>query len=467
MVGQAVRRTPAAALLVLAAACSREAPLVSRAPGASRSVVLRNVRVFDAPRAVVAEGLRDVVVRDGRIAAVAPPGVVAGGIAELDGHGGTLLPGLVDVHTHTGASAYPPWRVVFPDVQDNLAAFLYAGVTTVLDLGNLTPEVFRERARIASGAHLGPRLYAAGPIFTAPGGHPAEVLRAWLPWYLRWYVLPRATREVSTAADARQAIAALLPERPDVLKLAIDARTGAVPRLDVEMIAAITAAGHAAGLRTVAHVGSSQEAVDAVRGGADALAHAPWWEELTAEAVRVIAAARVPVMATLAVWDLAGTPRTRDVDFLPIEREVGRPPLIAALLAPPPAFDEATRAMVRAAAAGHDARRRNVARLRSAGVPVLVGSDACNPGDLPGAGLHLELSKLVEAGLTPGEALRSATWENARFLGGEGADFGEIAVGKRADLVLVDGDPVARIDDLGKITRVLLDGTVLARRTHA
>src|SRR5438874_4826397 len=253
MVGQAVRRTPPAPLLVLAAAASREAPLVSRAPGASRSVVLRNVRVFDAPRAVVAEGLRDVVVRDGRIAAVAPPGVVAAGIAELDGHGGTLLPGLVDVHTHTGASAYPPWQVVFPDVQDNLAAFLYAGVTTVLDLGNLTPGVFRERARIASGAHLGPRLYAAGPIFTAPGGHPAEVLRAWLPWYLRWYVLPRATREVATAEDGRRAVAALLPERPDILKLAIDAGAGGdVPCLAPQTIAAITAAGHAAGVRSIA-----------------------------------------------------------------------------------------------------------------------------------------------------------------------------------------------------------------------
>src|SRR5213080_4773762 len=416
MVGQAVRRTPAAALLVLAAACSREAPLVSRAPGASRSVVLRNVRVFDAPRAVVAEGLRDVVVRDGRIAAVAPPGVVAGGIAEFDGHGGTLLPGLVDVHTHTGASAYPPWQVVFPDVQDNLAAFLYAGVTTVLDLGNLTPEVFRERARIASGAPLGPRLYAAGPIFTAPGGHPAEVLRAWLPWYLRWYVLPRATREVATPEEARRAIEALLPERPDVLKLAIDVGTGKVPRLARETIAAITAAGHAAGVRSVAHVGSSQEAVDAVRGGADALAHAPWREELSAEAVRVIVAAHVPVVVTLAVWDLAGTPRTRASDFLPIEREVARAGLVAALLAPAPALDEATAAFLRAAAAAHDARRANVATLRAAGVPVLVGSDACNPGDLPGAGLHLELVKLVEAGLTPGEALRAATWENARFL---------------------------------------------------
>src|SRR6266446_3963348 len=244
MVGQAVRRTAAAALLVLATACSREAPLVSRAPGASRSVVLRNVRVFDAPRAVVAEGLRDVVVRDGRIAAVAPPGVVAGGIAELDGHGGTLLPGLVDVHTHTGASAYPPWRVVFPDVQDNLAAFLYAGVTTVLDLGNLTPEVFRERARIASGEHLGPHFYAAGPVFTAPGGHPAEVLRAWLPWYLRWYVLPRATREVSTADEAGRAVDALIAEHPDIIKITIDAEATGIPRLTPETTAAIASAAH-------------------------------------------------------------------------------------------------------------------------------------------------------------------------------------------------------------------------------
>src|SRR5207245_1644734 len=166
---------------------------------------------------------------------------------------------------------------------ENLAAFLYAGVTTVLDLGNLTPEVFRERSRVATGAHLGPRLYAAGPVFTAPGGHPAEVLRAWLPWYLRWYVLPRATREVAT------------PE----------------------------------------------------------------------EAGRAIVAAHGPVVVTLAVWDLAGTPRTRASDFLPIEREVARAGLVAALLAPAPALDEATAAFLRAAAAAHDARRANVATLRA------------------------------------------------------------------------------------------------------
>src|SRR5204863_4283915 len=155
------------------------------------------------------------------------PGTAAPGLVELDGRGATLLPGLVDVHTHVGSAPNPPGQVgALPDVPANLAAFLYAGVTTALDLGNLSPAVFRERDRVASGAELGPRLYAAGPVFTAPGGHPAEVLRAWLPWYLRWYVLPRATREVATAEDGRRAVAALLPERPDILKLAIDAGAG-------------------------------------------------------------------------------------------------------------------------------------------------------------------------------------------------------------------------------------------------
>src|SRR5439155_902476 len=271
---------------------------------------------------------------DGRIAAIGPPGLAAADLPAVDGRGGTLLPGLVDVHTHTGSTPNPPWKVsLLPDVGENLAAFLYAGVTTVLDLGSLSPAVFRERERLATGARLGPHLYAAGPIFTAPRGHPAEVLRAWLPWYLRGYVLARATREVATPDEARRAVAALLPERPAVMP---------------------------------------------------------------------------------------------------------------ALLAPPPPPDAATAAFQRAAAAAHDARRRNVAKLRAAGVPVLAGSDACNAGDFPGAGLHLELAKLVEAGLTPGEALRAATWENARFLAGESADFGEIAVGKRADLVLVAGDPTAR-----------------------
>src|SRR5439155_798874 len=146
-----------AGIIALVGACGREPLLVTRPAGASRSLIVRNVRVLDATAAELREGLWDVVVREGLIAANEAPGAV-------------------------------------------------------------------------------------GPVFTAPGGHPAEVLRAWLPWYLRWYVLPRATREVATAEDGRRAVAALLPERPDILKLAIDAGAGGdVPCLAPQTIAAITA----------------------------------------------------------------------------------------------------------------------------------------------------------------------------------------------------------------------------------
>lgn len=434
---------------------------MSRPRDPTNDLVIRNVRVFDAPAAALLAGPRDVVVRDGRIAAIGAPGIDAAGVPAIDGQGGTLLPGLVDAHTHTGGSSEPPGVGTLPDVADNLAAFLYAGVTTALDLGGLSPAMFRERERVASGERLGPRLYVAGPIFTAPGGHPAEVLREGLPWYLRWYVVPRATREVGTPDEARDAVTALLRERPDMLKVAIDAGAGAVPCLAPETLAAITAAGHAAGIRTIVHIGSSAEAIAAVRGGADALAHAPWREALSDEAVRTIAAGHVPVVATLTVWDLLEGPRTA-ADFAPLEREVATPKLMTHLLAPP--ANGVDPAVVRLVTAAHAARRQNVAKLRAAGVTVLAGSDACNPGDLPGAGLHLELARLVEAGMPPAEALRAATSTNARFIGGDAADFGEIAVGKRADLVVVTGDPTARIGDVDRITHVIVGGALLARR---
>jgi imidazolonepropionase-like amidohydrolase len=453
----------AAALALLCGGCAGEPLLVARPPNGARSLVIRRVRVFDAPRAALLDGVRDVVVRDGKIATVALPGVPAPGLLELDGAGGTLLPGLVDAHTHPGASSNPPGRVSLPDVTSNLAAFLYAGVTTVLDLGGMSPAVFRERAAVAAGKHLGPRLYVAGPIFTAVGGHPAEALTEGLPWYLRWYVIPRATREIATPGNARAAVAALLSERPDILKIADDAGAGGVPRLTPDVMTAIITAGHEAGVRSIVHVGSSAEAVDALRAGADALAHAPWRDELSDEAVALLVARHVPVVVTLAIWDLVAEDRADETAFLPIEREVAAADLRASLLARPDGthVDNSYR---RAARAGSQARRRNVGKLRTAGVPVLAGSDACNPGDLPGAGLHLELAKLVAAGLTPGEALRAATWENARFLAGDAADFGEIAVGKRGDLVLVAGDPTADIDDTQRITHVILDGAVLERR---
>ena len=404
--------------------------------------------------------LRDVLVRDGIIKVIGVRGVGGEGLPEIDGKGGTLLPGLVDVHAHTGASSEPIGHFALPDVDGNLAAYLYAGVTTVLDLGSLSPDVFRLRAGIADGKQLGPHVYAAGPMFTAVGGHPIEVLRPNLPWFLRWYVIPRTTRQIASPAEAAAAVQALIPERPDVLKIMVDAGVGDVPRLTPESFAAITAAGHAAGVRSITHVTSAADALLAVQNGTDALAHMPALDEVSDSLAATIAAKQVPVVATLAIWDLiAHVPALTEADVMPVEREVAGPELLARILAAkgdPLPFQNAV-------GAARDARRRSFAALRRAGVTILAGSDACNPGDLPGAGLHRELQTMVAFGATPGEALQAATIGNARFLAGPDPDFGIVDVDKRADLVVVAGDPTVHIEELGKITAVVLDGVVLDR----
>lgn len=409
------------------------------------------------------------LVRDGRIAAVASAGMNVSGVEEIDGAGGTLLPGLIDLHTHTGASSGPPWQVRIPSPEENYQAFLYAGVTTVLDLGALTPEVFRARARIRDGRQLAPRLYAAGPIFTGPESHPVGLLRIAVPWWLRWYVIPRFSRQVGTAEDARAAVDALLPEHPDVVKIAVDRVPLDTPRISREVIAAIASEAHAHGVRAVAHVGRSIDVIDAVSGGVDALAHVVYPEEISPEAIAAVAEKRVPVIATLSVFDAqerfvleAPPPYSR------LEREVAGDSVIGSLRTVPASFDR-TRIdpVLRSLVEGHAARRANVAKLRAAGATILVGSDSPNIGHFAGASLHVEIRTLIEAGMTPGEALRAATFENAQFLRGPAVDFGEIAPGKRADLLLVGGDPLADVAALDDIRLVVLGGVRLARRPPA
>ena len=297
-------RLVALALAVFLASCGGEHTFVTRVPDARPSGVIRNVRVFDAPHAALLDGLRDVVVRDGRIVSIAPPGVPAVGLIEVDGHGGTLLPGLVDVHTHTGGSASPPWHTELPAQEENLGAFLYAGVTTVLDAGALTPAIFQLRERVRSGAVLGPHLYAAGPMFTAPNGHPVGLMRANLPFWARWYVLPRIAREVATPDAARQAVADLLPEHPDVIKVAADDLVPGEPRIATDVVAAIVARAHEGHVRVVAHIGQSVDVIDAVGAGVDALMHDVYTAPITDEAVAKIAAAHVPVVVTIDIWDV-------------------------------------------------------------------------------------------------------------------------------------------------------------------
>ncbi|MEV0230577.1 amidohydrolase family protein [Nonomuraea sp. NPDC050786] len=369
--------------------------------------LIRDVRVFDGEHTIATA---DVVIEDSLIAAV---GAGAGrpSDVEVDGTGRTLLPGLIDAHTH-----------VF---DGSLAQALRYGITTELDMFCL-PQLLAEQRRLAAENDDVADLRSAGTLATAPGGHPTQLLAALAGTVLDGFDAA-AIDFVSDPAQAPAFVEARLAEGADYLKIVID--DGAVhgadlPVMTADIAAALAAAAHEAGLRVIAHAITASEVEIALEAGVDGLAHV--WADLApddpaaqrlAERVR---AHGVFVVTTLAYFEAITAQHTETADC-------ARPG-----------------SSVNAAGA--------LRALHRAGVPLLAGTDATPFVPAHGAGMHRELQLLTEAGLSAEAALAAATSVPARHFGL--ADRGRIAPGLRADLVLVEGDPTGDITATGDIADV-------------
>ncbi len=442
--------------------CARSPSLVtvpSRLPGA---VVVRDVAVLD-----VVSGARvphrDVFVESESIARIVPHDDAAApaDAVVIEGHGGTLLPGLIDLHAHTGTSPAPHSAGEFPDPGANLRAYLYCGVTTVVDLGDLPSRVFDRRDAVAAREIPGPTLYAVGPTLTAPGGHPVPILRLVLPFWMRWYAIPRYTKELATPEEGTAAAAALANEGADFLKVVVDRIPPEAPRIDQRVLTAAVASARGHGLRTVAHIGTTDDAVDAGTAGAAAWAHVVYRERILDDRIAELAAFGIPMIPTLVAFEAMASQGEGPREASRLERETVPVEILDAFDAPAPHpfFDESARFLRTQRSHWYD----NVARLHAAGVEILAGSDM-QSGVFPGAGLHRELHHLASAGLGNLDVIRAATVGAARFLtDSESPDFGIVAVGKRADLLLVDGDPVADLGALERIRAVIVRGVPVER----
>lgn len=458
---------PCLVALAALAACGGkpQQPLVRLPAAPPPALLITHVAVLDPETGTLAAD-RDVLVVGDRITSVADPGQAPPpGAQTVDGKGATLLPGLIDMHGHVGNSSAPRWKREMPDAERNLLAYLYSGVTTVLDPADMSSQAFARRDQIASGALLGPRVYAAGPMITAHGGHPIPILQNLAPWWLRWYLIPRFTREADTPDEARAAVRELAAMQPDVIKLTVDRIPEQSPRLRREVLQAAVDEARTHGLRTVAHIGTVEDARDSAESGVSAWMHGIYRERVPDEELARLAAHGVPMVATIGVFESyamlgqgARTPST-------LERETVAADVLGAFDAVPPGeSQEMFRPYIESLRSMRPAWRENVRRLRAAGVTILAGSDT-QMGVFPGAGLHRELQLLTEAGLTPAEAIRAATLDAARYLAnGKEPDFGRVAAGQRADLLLVEGDPTADLNALSRIRAVIRNGVMLERR---
>jgi imidazolonepropionase-like amidohydrolase len=403
--------------------------------------IIRDVRVFDGAR--VLPGMT-VVIRNGLIEQVTPAAAPDEPAEIVDGAGRTLLPGFIDAHTH-----------VFPG---NLGQALRFGVTTELDMFSTARTSAESKAQARTRDDVAD-IRSAGVGATAPNGHPGQIMGPVFG--------PFPT--VAGPDDAEAFVHARLADGSNYLKILIEdgAQFGMdVPALDGPTVRALVAAAHAAGIKTVAHALSLDSAELAIDAGVDGLAHMfvdPSADQDVVErsSTRIAAAAAgagVFVIGTLAFVEamtgtdagaeLAADPRIGPYLPDPVRSAVGRPmPMMTGI---PHIYRNA---------------RRAATALYEAGVPLLAGTDANDGphGTFPvvhGASLHRELVCLVDAGLSPVEALAAATSSPAAHFGL--TDRGRIAPGLRADLVLVDGDPAADITATRSIVAIWRAGVPVA-----
>jgi imidazolonepropionase-like amidohydrolase len=406
--------------------------------GDSAITAIVGARVFDGSEMI--DGAT--VVADGdRIATISRSAEVPAGADVVAGHGSTLLPGLIDAHVHTD--------------RDGLRAALQFGVTTILEMQGHWRS--GQRADIAQSDDVAD-LRSAGFGVTAPGGHPTQ---AYPDRTYPGIGEPNDDGEIFTAPFAPDPVAAvaivgnLVRTGSDYIKIMIEdgsvMGTPGIAVLDPDTITAAARAAHDHGKLAIAHALTAAAARTAVSAGVDGLAHLFVDRAVTTDDMRAIRESGVFVTPCLVVnasllgrsddafgTDLRVAPRLGDTESARLRDTFS--------LYSQGKWDDVT---------------SSVAALHTAGVDLLVGTDASpySPGVVHGVCVHHELQLLVAAGLSPLDALRAATSVTAdRFKLG---DRGRIQPGRRADLLLVHGDPATRISDTLSIRQVWRRGRAL------
>lgn len=420
-----------AAAAALLAACLPTAAAAQRGPQPVTLVRAGNLFDSEAGRMV---GPRDILIRGERVAEVGQRLAAPEGATVVDLSRCSVLPGLIDAHTHLLLEQREGEGLSDVAARDQAAQgdvhrvlngarrgrqYLEAGFTTVRDLGNSGGylDLMLERG-INDGLVSGPRIYGSGPGL-APAGGQMEPMPS-DPHHL----VDAEYRIVSSPDDARAAVRDAVARGADVIKMYPEA-TPQRTRMSVAEMAAVVSEARRHDIPVAAHATSDQAIREAVEAGVSSIEHA---YEVSDETLRLMASKGVWLVPTDASLEMA-------LEFTSTWPE--QPPR-----------EEIDRHL--------QTGRERLARAHRLGVRIALGSDLYIPyGPGRGAGSRATMDGYVEAGLSPTQALQSATWEAGRLLGDDG--LGVLRTNAWADLVAVEGDPTQGLAPL-RTPRLVMKG---------
>ena len=398
-------------------------------------ILITNARIFDGNGTTLHQG--SIAIADGRITSVTDISVGTPALIQIDATGMTVMPGLIDTHRHlllslmldesfaSSPSTEALDRWVEREIPQALRQYLESGITTVLATADFFPTIVEIQRRVARGELLSPRLFVAGAAFTAPDGHPAVTICQADPW-CRAHFAVETDDEDTARAKVREQVAAGV----DVIKVVYDGSRGA--KLDDAVFRAITDEAQRSQIPVVVHTLSVEDMIKAVDLGASRLVHTPVRGGIFGtEASRALIDAGVPIATTIS--PLAPVADDTEAVHTPWGEE----------------YTPSTEALL-------EQGLSNVRQLWDDGVVVAFGTDLPRS---PSEDLDFEVRTLSDV-LSSKEILQALTRNAAEFMN-LAADLGTLEKGKIADVLIVEGDPLADVSRLADVRVVIKDGVMV------